>query len=299
LKKALLLVVMAPVLLQSTEAASPVRRMSESDASLPLAADRWPDLGSRIGKAAPPVDPSRSGPEETDFVAHFPPPNLEGRTKLELWATHYSIPRARAIADGGHALLDIEGNDLGVSLSEQDWCAAAINGAVEVATPRGGRRIFGFEGQGDEEQVDCSPYFPNHPAIGRSRFRLTRSRFGEGAHRVQLIPFRTIAVDPRVIAKGSVLFIPEARGTLVTLPNGETHVHDGYFYAADTGGAIGGGHIDVFLGFSANNPFSFVKSKPDASFEAYVVEDGWVEDALASAHWSPSPRSGSLPTPRT
>jgi 3D (Asp-Asp-Asp) domain-containing protein len=272
LKKALLVAMIVPAMLQSTELGAPTMTPPDGeDASLPIA-----DSGTQA---------------DVDFVAFgFPTPQLSGRTKLDVWATYYSVPRVHALAQAGNALFDKEGRDLGVHISDADWCAAAMNGTVEVTTRHGLKRIFSFDGEGDEAQVDCEPYYPGYPAIGRSRFHVAHARYGEGAHGVHVVPYRTIAVDPRFLAQGTVLYVPQARGTVVTLPSGETHIHDGYFYAADTGGAIEGNHIDVFLGFSVYNPFIFVKSRSDAEVEAYVVEDPWVEEMMASAHWTPTGR---------
>jgi 3D (Asp-Asp-Asp) domain-containing protein len=58
------------------------------------------------------------------------------------------------------------------------------------------------------------------------------------------IPMRTVAVDPRVIPRRTKLFIRETVG--LPLSNGE--VHDGYWYASDTGGAIKGAKIDLYTG---------------------------------------------------
>lgn len=58
------------------------------------------------------------------------------------------------------------------------------------------------------------------------------------------VPMRTVAVDPRVIPRRTKLFIRETVG--MRLANGE--VHDGYWYASDTGGAIKGSKIDLFTG---------------------------------------------------
>jgi 3D (Asp-Asp-Asp) domain-containing protein len=60
----------------------------------------------------------------------------------------------------------------------------------------------------------------------------------------KLIPYRSVAVDPKQIPLGSVLYIPGADG--VSLPGGEEH--DGYFLAHDVGGAITSGRIDLFVG---------------------------------------------------
>ena len=63
----------------------------------------------------------------------------------------------------------------------------------------------------------------------------------------RLAPMRTVAVDPKVFPRHSVLFIKETVG--LKLPDGS--VHDGYWYASDVGGAIKGARIDLFTGAGA------------------------------------------------
>ena len=58
------------------------------------------------------------------------------------------------------------------------------------------------------------------------------------------IPMRTVAVDPRVVPRRTRLFIRETVG--MRMPDGT--VHDGYWYASDTGGAIRGNKIDLYTG---------------------------------------------------
>jgi 3D (Asp-Asp-Asp) domain-containing protein len=58
------------------------------------------------------------------------------------------------------------------------------------------------------------------------------------------IPMRTLATDPRVIPRRTKLFIRETVG--LRLPDGT--IHDGYWYASDTGGAIRGQRVDLYTG---------------------------------------------------
>ena len=58
------------------------------------------------------------------------------------------------------------------------------------------------------------------------------------------VAMRTVAVDPRVIPRRTKLFIRETVG--MRLADGS--IHDGYWYASDTGGAIKGSKIDLFTG---------------------------------------------------
>ena len=67
--------------------------------------------------------------------------------------------------------------------------------------------------------------------------------FGRGAGQRPLIPFKSVAVDPRVIAIGEPLYIPEFDG--LQLPDGS--IHDGCVRADDTGGGIKKRKMDFFV----------------------------------------------------
>ena len=58
------------------------------------------------------------------------------------------------------------------------------------------------------------------------------------------IAMRTIATDPRVIPRRTKVFIRETVG--MRLADGT--IHDGYWYASDTGGAIRGQRVDLYTG---------------------------------------------------
>lgn len=205
---------------------------------------------------------------------NLPEPNSASALQnLSMWATYYTTHQAQNQSNG-YPLLDPTGNRLGVALSERDWCAAALEGSVQIANGQSLLGVYNFAGRGDTDQVNCLPYYPtlkNISATNRVRFKPSNTPYGEGANGNQLVPYRTIAVDRTLIPMGSVVYIPAARGVSVTLPSGDRAVHDGYFYAGDVGSAIKGNHIDVFLGIAKQNPFPFVKSTASATFNAYIV----------------------------
>ncbi len=67
--------------------------------------------------------------------------------------------------------------------------------------------------------------------------------YGRGAGRRPLVPFRSVAIDPRLVPIGEPLYIPEFDG--MQLPDGS--IHDGCVRADDTGGGIKKRKMDFFV----------------------------------------------------
>jgi 3D (Asp-Asp-Asp) domain-containing protein len=67
--------------------------------------------------------------------------------------------------------------------------------------------------------------------------------FGRGAGTRPLIPFKSVAIDQRLVAIGDPLYIPEFDG--MHLPDGS--IHDGCVRADDTGGGIKKQKMDFFV----------------------------------------------------
>lgn len=213
-------------------------------------------------------------------------------TPVTLWATYYYVHQAQSVSNG-YPLLSASNVPLGPTLSKRDWCYAALQGTVVIPNDRGVPTTYNFTGRSSRAQVDCSAFFSSLSAatiqaMSRARFVVATAPYGYGTNGFQLVPFRTIAVDRTRIPIGSVVYIPQARGITVTLPSGESFVHDGYFYAADVGSAIRGNHIDVFVGTAERNPFRFITSRASGTFQAYVVENAELSQALWAMHRNPS-----------
>lgn len=79
---------------------------------------------------------------------------------------------------------------------------------------------------------------------GESRYAVSKMPWGYGLGTCDLKPFKTIAVDPRVIEPGSVVQIDETVG--MRMDDGT--IHDGLWIAEDVGSAIKGKHLDLFVG---------------------------------------------------
>ena len=84
----------------------------------------------------------------------------------------------------------------------------------------------------------------------------------------KVVAMRTVAVDRKLIAPRSVLFIKETVG--LKMPDGTAH--DGFWYASDVGGAIKGQRIDLFTGAGPSS-MKVVKGLNLASLTAVKVGD--------------------------
>jgi len=103
---------------------------------------------------------------------------------------------------------------------------------------------------------------------GQSRFLVIEGApFGVGAPGYQLMPYRTVSVDPKRIPLGTVLFIPALVG--VQLPTGE--FHDGFCFAHDThedaAGAIG-----IFAGFDREPDRIFTRLAARTPLRVYQAD---------------------------
>lgn len=232
--------------------------------------------------------PAYAGQDQSDFS--FPAPAASDAKHHQLWATHYFVHSAPTVPTGV-AFKDKDGNDISDKVSPRDWCLAAIEGTVQT-TMNGEPRTLNYGGLRTQSQVDCAAILKIDPAkkpwirrTGQSYFNAATGTYGDGVRGYRLIPFRTIAVDNKTVPYGTVIFIPKARGTPITLPSGLVVNHDGYFFAADTGGAIKNSHIDVFCGATEKNCFPvFITSDENTPFLAMEVTDDAVVRSLETTH---------------
>lgn len=102
---------------------------------------------------------------------------------------------------------------------------------------------------------------PNETSPRSATYQMKASLYHAGARGVgtldslgcRVVAMRTAAIDAQVIPKHTVLFIKETVG----LPMPDGSLHDGYWYASDTGGGIKGTRIDLFTGSSARSTAAF------------------------------------------
>jgi 3D (Asp-Asp-Asp) domain-containing protein len=227
------------------------------------------------------VAPSLSHAQESQQDAirsfHIPPMKTEGLRELQLWGTNFHVYKA-SDEQAGIPLLDMQGKELGPKLSPYDWCMGGIEGTIKV-----GDVTYNFDGTKPPQQVDCANEPKVNVSVAPIRYRRAIGPFGDGVPGYKLVPWRTVAVNPKTLAYGTLLFIPEAVGQ--KLPDGT--IHDGYFFVADTGSPkkIYGNHIDFFTGFSDSPDFSLLSSKKHPrTFNAFIVKDPALVKAFTDAH---------------
>lgn len=106
---------------------------------------------------------------------------------------------------------------------------------------------------------------------GDIRYRVIREKWGLGKGRCALKPYRTIAVDPRFIPLGSMVYIPAVKG--MVLP--DNTVHDGIFMAEDIGSAIKNYHIDLFSaeGLQSMDLYEQMNIHNNSYVDVYKVRD--------------------------
>lgn len=219
----------------------------------------------------------------------FPPPKkIKGKKRM--WGTNYYTRIQQNNLDGSrHPLYDIRDRAIEhkgerSSLTRGQWCSAGIEGSVRVAYTNGDIITYNYQDKGSQIRVGCKKRW-----MEIAKFRLAKSRYGEGVRSYSLVPYRTIAVKDYNIPHGSLVYIPAAKGKVVKLPNGSTMVHDGYFFVGDTGGVLdkeGKNQIDFFTGGEkSKKPFhTFIKSTSSAKFEVQIVDDEPLRQKFLKMH---------------
>ncbi|MBK0402537.1 hypothetical protein I5M27_06040 [Adhaeribacter sp. BT258] len=225
---------------------------------------------------------------QADF--NYPPPENPAKLKkLRLWASHYFVHQFKS--GGSVPLVYRNGKPSGLFAEACDFCEASLQGTAHITDADGNIHVMKYASSGRRTFVDCrncEKFSDSNQATvknwGKSLW-IKSTGFSGALRRYKLIPFRSIAVDRKVIPYGTVIFIPEAKGQEIELPDGTKITHDGYFFAADNGGLVNNNHIDVFTGISTANPFpELIKSSDNHTFEAFVVTEKAIVNSLKEAH---------------
>lgn len=226
--------------------------------------------------------PDADDPLEKDTFSFREPTSNDITAKIVLWGTYYYLPE-HGENSGSFALRDMKSMELGPRLTLREWCNSAMEGSVRIKDKKGIAKTYNYAGVTAENSVDCKKIFKID--VSKTKFREAKGPYGDGLGDYILAPYRTIATDGSRIALGTVLYIPQARGAKITLPNGRMIIHDGYFFAGDKGGAIKGNHIDVFIGtHTSASFFPWIKSNNTKTFEAFLVVDKKIISELSDLH---------------
>lgn len=221
----------------------------------------------------------------------IPPPIPETlHSGLSLWATYYYVHSANELKPG-ISFNDKNGKALTGSVSPREWCLGAIEGTIQVRSQASNKTV-NYAGSRVQSKVDCASILridrtqkPWIQAVGKSFFSAARGLYGDGVAGYVLVPFRTIAVDPTRTPIGSVVYVPDAKGTVIGYDSVLPIKHDGYLFAADKGDAIKGSHIDVFCGSSCTNCFpSVVYTNATQTIQAFIVNDSNAITVLKGLH---------------
>jgi 3D (Asp-Asp-Asp) domain-containing protein len=199
-----------------------------------------PDAEVRAELAAEPAPPAPTRTALPFFYAVVParPPAPSKGEKLgRFFMTRYYVAEeavlASAVPSGG------------VTIYSKRGCrplAQLTAGFVEVLDIQGTGKLLDGRVVNVSGHCDC----PHSPCY---RVMSERARWGMSASGRPLQPFRTVAVDPKVVKLGTVLYIAELDG--MTMPGEAPHggfVHDGCVRASDVGGGIDGMQVDWFVG---------------------------------------------------
>jgi 3D (Asp-Asp-Asp) domain-containing protein len=201
-------------------------------------------------------------------------PKVSNLQKRAVRLSEYSIVMAKPGA--AVPLLDLDDRPLGVTLSHDDFCAASLQGTVEVSGVR-----YMVAGKGITDLDDCSDNCPSCTAfaLGESRFLRVDHPDALSSRSYGLVAYRTVAVRDGTLRAGTVLFIPAARG--LRLPDGRRH--DGYFFVADIG-ALNGNQLDVYTGSRKLNWWIIGSGRTGKTLSAYIVTDRTIIARLKAAH---------------
>jgi 3D (Asp-Asp-Asp) domain-containing protein len=202
------------------------------------------------------------------------PAKLSGLHKQSVRLSEYSIVVARP--GSAVPLLDLDDQSLGIALSHDDFCAASLQGTVQVMGVR-----YMVAGKNGTSLADCSDDCPSCDAfaLGESRFLRVDHADGLAGRTYGLVAYRTVAVRDGALPAGTVLYIPAARG--LRLPNGRRH--DGYFFVADTG-ALNSNQLDLYTGSRPLSWWIIGSGRSGKTLPAYIVTDRTIVARLKAEH---------------
>lgn len=189
-----------------------------------------------IGPVAGPVEEAGAPPERVVVGRTKPPPLVPQPADPNLFRnTYYDFPKEQA-GPSDRTLFDASCRPLArVTQSFHDQ--VCVQGSGQLASGR----TVSFAKRG----CVCAAVCPRTAQqICFERLDPAKFPYGRGAMGRAITPLRTVAVDSKVIALGTRIFIPEMSG----LPGLDGAPHDGCFVAEDRGVRVIGRQVDIFTG---------------------------------------------------
>ncbi|MGE5184594.1 MAG: 3D domain-containing protein [Acidobacteriota bacterium] len=213
-------------------------------------------VGFAVGCTGPTVEPNKT-PDPAAVAAIAPPheeANDEPKPIGQFSITFYyvigedEVPAKKATPVAAN---DNQGADLAtidterpmVTLYEGDRCTPIADVSPEFASQ------LAIQGTGKLRDGRVLNIWGRCKCDHTPCFKVTANQWGTAGSGHPLQPFRTVAVDPKVIKLGSLLYVPLLEGrTMPGRPPYGGFVHDGCVVADDTGGHIDGNRLDLFVG---------------------------------------------------
>jgi 3D (Asp-Asp-Asp) domain-containing protein len=156
------------------------------------------------------------------------------------------VAKKPVAANDNHAELAAIDNDPHVTLYEAGSCKEIADVTAEFANQ------LAIQGTGKLNDGRVLNIWGRCTCGHSPCFKVTENQWGTAGTNHPLQPFRTVAVDPKVVKLGSLLYVPLLEGrTMPGRPPWGGFVHDGCVVADDTGGHIDGNRLDLFVGRKA------------------------------------------------
>lgn len=220
---------------------APVGGPKPVQAPLPDGAVVGPGRGEGQRSVAPadltPKDPGASGADEAARSRPLPSGSAGGHVVGRFKNTYYDFPAESELREGRSVSLFNASCEPVAEVPRQFFDRLCVQGSGMLSS--GDTLSFA--------KRDCSCAATCSRTGQRLCFdRLNAEKFpwGRGATGRPITALRTLAVDPKVVPLGSLVYVPEFDG--LSLPGGATH--DGCFVAQDRGIWVKGPHVDVFAG---------------------------------------------------
>jgi len=203
-----------------------------------------------LGCEAPHVEPSVPAPiaavvEQRSIEKHSEEPKPIGKFDITFYYVigedEVVLPR-RKPANDERELAAVAPTPT-VTLYEPKSCQAIADVSTEFASQ------LELQGTGKLHDGRVLNIWGGCSCAHKPCFKVTDTRWGTAGSGRPLQPFRTVAVDRRIVKLGTLLYVPLLEGR--TMPGRAPwggFVHDGCVVADDTGSGINGKQLDLFVG---------------------------------------------------